>query len=118
MAYSNKEEPAYWVEKPLAEDYSSVNDWIDVRTVSSGSFYLTWVDAAATDAVVKCQETHDKTDTTGFDISGATVTIGAATGTGLIKLSAIDSPYIRLVIVDNAESAGTVNARYFFKGAR
>lgn len=118
MAYSNKEEPAYWAAKSLAADYSSITDWIDVRTVSNGSFYLTWADAAATDAVVKCQETHDKTDTAGFDIASATVTIGAPTGTGLIKLTAIESPYIRLVIVDNSESAGTVNARYFLKGAR
>lgn len=118
MAYSNMENPSYWAAKSLVDDYASVTDWIDVRTVNNGSFYLTWAGAAATDAVVKAQETHDKTDAVGFDIASATVTISAPTGTGLIKLSAIDSPYIRLVIVDNAESAGTVNARYFFKGAR
>lgn len=118
MAYSNIEDVNYWAAKSLAEDYASVNDWIDVRNVSIGSFYLTWADAAATDAVVKLQQSHSKTDTAGIDIASKTVTIGAATGVGLIEVTSITSPYLRLVIVDNSESAGTVNARYFFKGAR
>jgi len=118
MGYSNKENATYWAARSLAEDYSSVDDWIDVREVSIGSFYLVWASAAATDAVVKLQETHDKADATGIDVSGKTVTIGAATGLAVIPLTSITSPYVRLAIVDNAESAGTVNVRYFFKGDR
>jgi hypothetical protein len=53
-------------------------------------------------------------------VTGKAVTIAAASGADVIKLTAADLqlPWIRLVIVDNTESAGTVTAGYFFKGNR
>lgn len=119
MAYQNKED-TYFTAQSLAAD--AFGDWIDARHIKMGSFSLDWADAAATDAVVKVQQSHSKpTDGTGaFDISGASATIGAASGTALIELlqDEITCPWIRLAIVDNTESAGTVNAKYFFKGDR
>lgn len=118
MSGQNKEVPAYWVAKSLAEDYEG--DAIDVREVISGCFFLTWTGAAATDAVVKAQESGTKAVNDWHDISSASVTIAAASGKAIIKLTAdvLQCPFVRLVIVDNTESAGTVTAGYFFKGNR
>ena len=48
------------------------------------------------------------------------LTIGAATGFELIKFTAAEllCPWIRLVIVNNSESAATATVTYFFKGDR
>ena len=115
MGYSDREE-LYWSSKSLAEDYNG--DAIDVRTCGSGAMVLTWADAAATDAVVKLQESMDQT--TWVDIASQTKTIGAATGSHVFKLTSdvLLCPYIRAVIVDNSESAGTASLKYLFKGAR
>lgn len=99
MAYSNIEDVNYWAAKSLAEDYASVNDWIDVRNVSIGSFYLTWADAAATDAVVKLQQSHSKTDTAGIDIASKTVTIGAGCGCDQLGPSQRGDGAARVVVV-------------------
>jgi hypothetical protein len=116
MAGQNREVPRYLSAVSLAED--SEGEWIDVRDLISGAFFLAWSDAAATDAVVKVQESGDKTNAK--DVTGKAVTIAAASGADVIKLTAADLqlPWIRLVIVDNTESAGTVTAGYFFKGNR
>lgn len=116
MAYQNKEQRNYLDAFSLAEDANG--DWIEARNVSSGSFAIVWTGASATDAVVKVQQSHDKT--TVFDISGASATIGAASGSSLIELLAteISCPWIRLAVVDNTESTGTVTAHYFLKGDR
>jgi hypothetical protein len=115
VGYANQE-ATYWSSKSLAEDYSG--DAIDVHNCKSGTMSLTWADAAATDAVVKLQESLDKT--TWIDIASQTKTIGAAAGSHIYKLTSdvLLSPYIRAVIVDNTESAGTATIKYFFKGDR
>lgn len=114
MAYSNKE-GIHWTAQSLAEDANG--EAIDVRNVACGSLVLVWADAAATDAVVKLQESMD--GTTWKDITSQTVTIAAATGTHVFKLTrdVLLCPLIRPVIVDNTESAGTASLKYFFKGA-
>ena len=114
-AYSNKE-GVYWDTQSLAEDVDG--SAIEVRNNSAGAFWLVWSGAAATDAVVKAQESGDGTNW--LDISGKSVTIAAATGKGVIKLTAAELllPYLRLSIVDNTESAGSITVRHFFKGDR
>lgn len=115
MGYANIE-ATYWAAQSLAEDYDG--EAIDVRNCRSGVLALVWKDAAAADAVVKLQESLDRT--TWFDIASATKTINAATGSHLYKLTedVLKSPYIRAVIVDNTESAGTATIKYLFKGDR
>lgn len=117
MGYSNKE-ATLWTAQSLAEDRSSNDDAIDVRNVACGAMVLVWASAAATDAVVKLQESMDKE--TWKDITSQTVTIAAATGTHVFKLTrdVLLCPWIRPVIVDNAESAGTASLKYLFKGDR
>lgn len=114
MAYSNKE-GVHWTAQSLAEDTNG--EAIDVRNVSSGSLVLVWADAAATDAVVKLQESNDGTNWK--DITSQTVTIAAAAGSHVFKLTSdvLLCALIRPVVVDNAESAGTASLKYFFKGA-
>lgn len=113
MAYSAKEGVSPLVS--LATDQEG--DAIDVRNQSGGSIQIVWAAAGATDAVVKIQESHDKTNWK--DMTGKSVTIAAATGHDIILLpdTVLLSPYIRIVIVDNSENAGTCVLRYFFKGA-
>lgn len=115
MGYSNIER-TYWTDQSLADDLNG--DKIEVRHNSCGAFSIVWADAAATDAVVKAQESVDGTNWD--DISGKSVTIGAATGFELIKFTAAEllCPWIRLVIVNNSESAATATVTYFFKGDR
>lgn len=118
MGYANKE-GTYWASQSLAEDYSG--EAIEVRNCASGVMSLSWSAAAATDAVVKLQESlGDSSSGDWFDISGQTKTIGAAAGTHLFKLTSdvLKCPYIRAVIVDNSESAGTAIMKYLFKGDR
>lgn len=116
MAHANKEAQKYFDATDLSADLDG--DAVDVREQDSGGFFMTWSGASATDAVVKAQESGDKTNWQ--DISSASVTIGAASGTDFIKLTAdvLQLPYVRLVIVHNSESSGTVTAGYFFKGKR
>ncbi len=113
MGYSNKEE-VYWSAVSLAANKDG--DAIEARNVSSGAVAIVWAGASATDAVVKLQESVD--GTTWFDISSMTKTVGAASGSGLLKLTRdiLLSPYIRAVLTKNSESTGTVTVRYFLKG--
>lgn len=115
MGYSDKE-GTHWSSQSLAEDFNGAA--IEVRNVACGALVLVWADAAATDAVVKLQESMDQT--TWKDIASQTVTIGAATGTHVFKLTrdVLLCPYIRPVIVDNSETAGTATLKYLFKGDR
>jgi len=117
MAYSNIEglvQVAGAAVTSLATDQNG--DAIEVRNQSCGSFQIVWAAAGATDAVVKVQESHDKTNWK--DVATKTVTIGAATGHDIIKFTAAEllSPYLRVVVVDNSENAATATIRYFFKG--
>ncbi len=100
----------------LATDQNS--DAIEVRNNSCGSFQIVWAAAGATDATVKVQESHDKTNWK--DVSGKSVTIAAATGHDFIKFKPDEllSPYLRVVVTDNTEDAATATIRYFFKGDR
>lgn len=115
MGYANIE-ATYWTDQSLADDYDG--DAIEVRNCGSGALVLVWADAAATDAVVKLQESMDRT--TWIDIASQTKTIGAASGNHVFKLTedVLKCPYIRAVIVDNTESAGTATIKYLFKGDR
>lgn len=115
MGYANKED-TYWTDQSLAEDANGSR--LEVRNNSCGMFSLVWASAAATDAVVKLQDSVDGENF--FDVSGKSVTIGAATGSGAIRLTAAElvAPWLRLVVVDNSESAGTITVKYFFKGDR
>lgn len=115
MGYANLE-GTHWSSQSLAEDYEG--SAIDVRNCASGALVLVWSGAAATDAVVKLQESMDQT--TWVDIASQTKTIGAATGSHVFKLTrdVLLCPYIRPVIVDNSESAGTASLKYLFKGDR
>lgn len=115
MGYANLE-ATYWSSQSLAEDANG--DAIDVRNCGSGAMVLTWTGAAATDAVVKLQESMDQS--TWIDIASQTKTIGAASGNHVFKLTAdvLKCPYIRAVVVDNTESAGTAVIKYLFKGDR
>lgn len=118
MGYSNKE-GVHWTAQSLAEDLNGAE--IEVRNLACGSLHLVWSGAAATDAVVKLQETNDKDDATSWkDITSQTVTIAAATGTHIFKLTrdVLLTTHIRPVIVDNAESAGVASLKYYFKGDR
>ena len=114
MAYSNKEGAL------LVESVLSADGTLDVesRGCSSGSFELVWKDAAATDAVVKLQENLGGTTGTWFDISSQTVTIGAATGSKLFKLDSIVTPWIRVLLDANSETAAKLTLRYYLKGDR
>jgi hypothetical protein len=113
VAYSAKEGVSAITS--LATDQNG--DAIEVRNQGCGSFQIVWASAGATDAVVKIQESHDKTNWK--DVSSKSVTIGAATGHDFIKFTAAEllSPYLRIVVVDNTENAATCTIRYFFKGA-
>lgn len=115
MGYSNLE-GTLWSAQSIAEDANG--SAIEVRNVACGSLVLVWADAAATDAVVKLQESND--GTTWVDIANQTKTIGAATGSHVFKLTRdiLLCAYIRPVIVDNSESAATASLKYFFKGDR
>lgn len=119
MGYSNKEglvQVNGAAITSLAEDLNS--DAIEVRNTCCGSFQIVWAAAGATDATVKVQESHDKTNWK--DVSSKSVTIGAATGHDFIKFTAAEllSPYLRIVVTDNTENAATATIRYFFKGDR
>lgn len=102
-------------EASLADD--AFSDWIETRHVNAGGLIsISWADASATDAVVKLQEAVDKT--VPFDVSSKSVTIAAASGTGAIRLAPSDvlGPWIRLAIVANTETTGTVTAKHFLRG--
>lgn len=91
------------------------SDPLEVRSISSGRVFVSWVDAAATDAVVKLQA--GPTDVGPWeDIASATKTIGAATGDSHIPLSDVTAPYIRVVATKNSETAAKLSLRYYFKG--
>ena len=116
MAHANKEAPKYLNAVGLDADSNGVT--VDVREQDSGCFFVSWSGASETDAVVKAQESGDGTNWK--DISSASITIGAATGSDIYKLTAdvLQAPYFRLVIVANSETSGTVTGGYFFKGKR
>lgn len=121
MGYANKEGVYWWdaaqtTAQSLAEDLNGLP--LEVRNNSCGMISLVWSGAAATDAVVKVQDSVD--GIAFYDISGKTVTIAAAAGSGAIKLTSAEllGAYIRLVITDNTESAGTITAKFIFKGDR
>jgi len=115
MAGSNKEVVGYWSAVSLAAN--KTGDSVELRHVSSGTVEVVWADATATDAVVKLQESVNGA---WFDIASQTVTISAATGTKLFKLTRdiLLSPMIRAVLTKNTETTGTVTISYFFKGDR
>ena len=117
MAYSNIEKKPYLVLASLAAN--AFGDAIEVRNIKRGSLFVTWTGASATDATVKAQRNHDPSNPDGWqDISGASVTIGAAAGSKEIPLIAdtLLSPYVRAVYTKNAETTGIANVAYFFKG--
>lgn len=89
-------------------------DALDVRHADRGAIVLVWSAAAATDAVVKLQESMDKT--TWFDISGATQTLSAASGSKKFSLASVELPYVRAVLTKNTETAAVVTLKHFFKG--
>jgi hypothetical protein len=115
VGYSSLE-GIHWAAQSLAEDVNG--EAIDVRNCSSGSMFLVWASAAATDAVVKLQESNDGTNWK--DIASQTVTIAAPTGTHVFKLTrdVLLCAYVRPVIIDNTESAGSASLKYLFKGDR
>lgn len=92
-------------------------DALEVRELSSGCAFVSWSAAAATDATVKLQAAMTVSGPW-EDISGATKTIGAATGTGRLALSDVGFPYLRAVGTVGSETAALVTIRYYFKGAR
>lgn len=120
MSYSDKEGllrigGANFSAIVLSADRTS--DAQEVRGCSNGCVFVSWIDAAATDAVVKLQA--GMTDAGPWDdISGATKTIGAATGAGRIALTAVGFPYVRAVCTKNSETLAKVTLRYYFTGAR
>lgn len=115
MGYSNKEND-YWKDQSLAVDADG--DEIDVRYVTRGAIQISWSGASATDAVVKAQESVNGTGWE--DISGKTVTIGAASGSDIWKFTAdeLACPRIRLVVSNGTETTGIATVTYFFKGDR
>jgi len=98
----------------IAED--AFSDRFDARYCKAGVFAVVWTGASATDAVVKLQESVD--GITWFDVASMTVTIAAAAGSALWKLTdlVLLSPLYRVAVVDNTESTGTVTVKYFLKG--
>jgi hypothetical protein len=93
-------------------------DAIDVRGALAGIVHLAWTGASATDATVKVQESGDGTNWK--DVASASATVGAASGSAIIKLTSdvLLSPWLRAVFTKNTETTGTVTVGYFFKGNR
>jgi hypothetical protein len=116
MGYANIENQKYWDAISLAANLNG--DEIEVRNVSSGLLSLTWTGAAASDAVVKLQQSVDKT--TWHDITGMTKTIGAASGSYAfeMKRDLLLGCYVRAVLTKNSETTGTATIKAFFKGER
>lgn len=115
MGYANVEK-SYWASQSLAADLEGES--IDVRSIRAGVFSLEWSDAAATDAVVKLQESADGTNW--HDIASQTKTIDDADGVHLFKLTAdvLLSPWVRAVIDHGAETDAVATMKYFLKGDR
>lgn len=111
MGYSNQSPPI----ESFTLSADRLSDKIDVQNCAKGSIAMTWSGALATDAVVKVQESND--GSTWFDISGATVTLAAATGS---KKFAIDPDmlFIRINGTKNTESAAVCVFKTFFRGSR
>lgn len=113
MAYSNKA-GALLTGTSLGANLTG--DTFEVSNQSCGAISVAWSGASAVTAVLKVQESVDGINFK--DMSGKTVTIGAASGADLIKLNQDEmlSPFIRVVLTKNTETTGTFTARYFFKG--
>ena len=106
------DEKTHWSGVSLAADKNG--DPIEVRYFKSMGLFLTWADASATDAVVKLQFSFDGTNF--YDISGATQTIGAASGSKLFEIATLAYPYLRVVLTKNTETTGTATIKFIMRG--
>lgn len=115
MSRSNIELPTYLNAISMAADKNG--DSIDVRHQVKGLFQATWSGADQTDATVKAQESNDGSNWT--DISGATATLNAASGTKVVRMTRdnILGAYVRIVFDNGTCGAGSLTVKYFFQGA-
>jgi hypothetical protein len=110
------EDPKYFSAVSMAADKDGAA--IEVRHQEKGLFQIGWADADQIDATVKIQESVDGTGW--VDISGATATLDAASGTKAIRMPRdnVVGSYVRAVFSNGTCAAGTVTVKYFFQGAR